>query len=228
VRIASRLRPLAALATLAALAAALLVPASRSGAQTTPRPDAPAAARAEGPRASEPRERAPQPRPHSSRVAVDPARVRIDDGDTFEIAWSERDTETVRILGIDTPETAHPQHDLPYAQAFGPEARAFARGAFAAAERVEVLRTPTLDPYGRTLGYAFLNGKNYSVLVVRAGLAEESITRYGDNGLPDLAAEVVAAAKATGPRPFESPADFRRRMRDLTRFRRENPEHPRP
>uniref|UniRef100_A0A832MK86 Thermonuclease family protein n=1 Tax=Eiseniibacteriota bacterium TaxID=2212470 RepID=A0A832MK86_UNCEI len=159
-------------------------------------------------------------------MAVDPALVRVDDGDTFEIAWSARDTEVVRILGIDTPETRHPQHDLPYAQSFGPEARAFAKGAFAAAERIEVLRSATLDPYGRTLGYVFLNGRNYSVLVMRAGLAEESITRFGDNGLPDQAAEVLAAAKASGPRPFESPGEFRRRMREVSRWMKEQGIYP--
>jgi endonuclease YncB( thermonuclease family) len=202
-----------------ALALVLALPGPAVHAQS---PSAPPA-RGEAPAAPAPVSRAPrpQPRPHGERVAVDPALVSVDDGDTFEIVWAPADTERVRILGIDTPETAHPQHDLPYAQSFGAEARAFARGAFAAAERIELLRASTTDPYGRTLGYAFLNGRNYSVLVVRAGLAEESVTRYGDNGLADEAAEVLAAAKAAGPTRFESPADFRRRMRELSRWMKE-------
>lgn len=163
-------------------------------------------------------ERRPQTRPHGTKVKVDPQQVRVDDGDTAVIQWSAADAETVRFLGIDTPETRHPSHDLPYAQAFGPEARAFGQGAFAAATQVELLRSATTDPYRRTLGYFFLNGKNYSVLVVSARLAEESITRYGDNGLPEPAAAVAAAAKAAGPLPFESPGDFRRRMRDVSRW----------
>ena len=75
-----------------------------------------------------------------------------------------------------------------------------------------MLRCATLDPYKRTLGYLFINGKNYSLLVIKARLAEESITPYGDNGFPEIAAEVMAAAKAAGPLPFESPNLFRRRM----------------
>jgi micrococcal nuclease len=185
---------------------------------------APAAvlAQAAAPRTGEPRpEPKPQTRPHSLRVPVDPTLVQVDDGDTVVVRWSKDDLETVRILGIDTPETRHPEHDLPYAQAFGPEARAFARGAFAAATQVELLRARTIDPYGRTLGYVFLNGRNYSVLAVKARLAAESVTFYGDNGLPKEAAEVLAAAKAAGPLPFEPPHAFRARMRDVSRWMKE-------
>ena len=158
----------------------------------------------------------PQPRPHGQRVPVDPARVRVDDGDTVNISWSKDDTETVRILGIDTPETRHLEHNLPYPQDFGPEARGFALGAFATATDVQILRSSTLDPYGRTLGYLFVNGRNYSVLVVQARLAAETVSHYGDNGLPKESAEVLAAAKTAGPVPFEPPFQFRARMREVS------------
>jgi micrococcal nuclease len=164
----------------------------------------------------------PQPRPHGSRVPVDPSRVVVDDGDTVVINWGKDDSETIRILGIDTPETRHLQHNLPYAQSFGPEARGFALGAFMTATRIELLRAATLDPYGRTLGYLFLDGRNYSVLVVRARLAEESVTFYGDNGFPQEAAAVLAAAKEAGPLPFESPHLFRARMREVTKWMEEH------
>jgi micrococcal nuclease len=189
----------------AALAAALFLPASLATAQAPARP-APA----------------PQPRSHGTRVVVAPAILSVDDGDTVVIRWSKDDVETVRILGIDTPETRHLPHDLPYAQPFGPEARAFAEGAFSVASQIEILRSATLDPYGRTLGYLFLNGVNYSVLVVRARLAVETVTFYGDNGLPAPAAEVLAAAKAAGPVPFEPPHQFRARMREVTKWMKEH------
>jgi len=163
----------------------------------------------------------PQTRAHSTRVPVDPARILVDDGDTVVIRWSRDDLETVRVLGIDTPETRHVEHDIPYAQPFGPEARAFAQGAFATATTVELLRARTLDPYGRTLGYLFLNGRNYSVLVVAARLAAESVTFYGDNGLPREAAAVLVAAKSAGPLPFEPPHAFRSRMRDVSQWMKE-------
>jgi len=90
------------------------------------------------------------------------------------------------------------------------------------ATKVELLRSPTLDPYGRTLGYFFINGKNYSVLVVSARLAEETVSRYGDNGLPEQAAAVAAAAKAAGPVPFDSPGEYRRRMREVSHWMKAN------
>jgi endonuclease YncB( thermonuclease family) len=168
----------------------------------------------------------PQPRPHAARVSVDPALVQVDDGDTVQIRWSASDAEQVRILGIDTPETRHVEHDLPYDQPFGREAEAFAQGAFATAERIELRRSSTLDPFGRTLGYLWIDGRNYSVLVVTARLAEESVTRYGDNGLPQEAAEVLAAAKNAGPLPFESPGAFRARMREVSRWMKDRGIYP--
>jgi micrococcal nuclease len=188
------------------LALAALLIADRAPAQSPATPATPAPAAAE---------RKPQPRPSGARVSVDPSKIDIDDGDTATIHWSDG-VEVVRVLGIDTPETRHVNHDLPYAQPFGAEARGFALGAFAVAGKIELLRDKTLDPYGRTLGYFFLDGRNYSVLVVAARLAEETVSHYGDNGFPQEAAAVLAAAKGAGPLPFESPYLFRRRMRDVS------------
>ena len=171
-------------------------------------------------------EPSPQPRPSGVRVAVSPKLVSVDDGDTVTIRWSRSDLETVRILGIDTPETRHVEHDIPFDQPFGPEARAFAQGVFANAQTVELLRAKTLDPYGRTLGYVFANGANYSLLVLAAALAEESVTHYGDNGFAKEAAEVLATAKAAGPLAFEPPGAYRARMRELAKALKARGEYP--
>src|SRR5262245_21984483 len=68
------------------------------------------------------RPRNPQTREHGVRVVVPAASVLVDDGDTFDIVWAAGDSETVRILGIDTPETMHPAHSIPKDQQGGPEA----------------------------------------------------------------------------------------------------------
>jgi endonuclease YncB( thermonuclease family) len=167
-------------------------------------------------------ERRPQPRPSKTRVSVPVEKVRTGDGDTIDIEWAKGDVEIIRILGIDTPETQNPEHNLPYGQAFGDEARGFAKGAFSAAQRIEVLRTDSLDPYGRSLGYVFVNGVNYSVLIVRARLAVETVSHYGDNGFAKEAAEVLAAANAAGPVPFEAPHLYRARMRDVSEAMKRN------
>src|SRR2546430_16342935 len=48
--------------------------------------------------------------------------VRVVDGDTVEVARGGSDTDTVRLLGINTPETHHPTKPV---ECFGPEAAAF-------------------------------------------------------------------------------------------------------
>lgn len=167
-----------------------------------------------------------QPRPHGQRVRVDPAAVTVEDGDGVLIRWGEKDTEIIRILGIDTPEVRRLEHNLPYDQPFGPEARAFAQGAFAAATEIELLRSPTLDPYDRTLAYLYINGRNFSVLTIKAGYSGETVSHYGDNGLPRESAEVLAAAKAAAPLSFEPPHLYRARMRTLTNWLKENGQYP--
>lgn len=167
-----------------------------------------------------------QTRPHGQRVPVGVAKIEVDDGDSVVIHWGTGDTETVRILGIDTPETRHIPHEIPYAQPFGPEATAFLEGVLAVAAQAELLRASTLDPYGRTLGYLFVNGRNYSVLVIQARLAEETVTQFGDNGFPREAEAVMAAAKAAGPLAFEPPHEYRARMRALSRWMKEKGIYP--
>jgi micrococcal nuclease len=167
-----------------------------------------------------------QTRSSMHRVDVPLDKIDVDDGDTVTILWDDHDREVVRILGIDTPEIQHLAHNLPYDQPFGREATGFAKGAFAAATNVELLRAETIDPYGRTLGYLFVNGANYSELIVRAHLAAETVSHYGDNGFPEEAQRVLEAAHAAGPVPFEPPYLFRRRMRDVTQWMRDHHELP--
>ena len=167
-----------------------------------------------------------QSRPNGQRVKVDPSLVVVEDGDTVIIRWPGAEAEIVRILGIDTPETRRLEHNLPFDQPFGKEAHAFAQGAFAAASEIELLRCPTLDPYDRTLAYLFINGRNYSIMVIKARYSTETVTHYGDNGLPEEAALVKAAAKDIGPLPFEPPHVYRARMRDLTNMMKQKGQYP--
>jgi endonuclease YncB( thermonuclease family) len=160
-----------------------------------------------------------QTRPSLERVTVDPALVEVGDGDTVVIDWGDGDRERVRILGIDTPEVAHHSMGWYDDQPYGRRATAFAEGVFAAAQTVELLRAAETDGYGRTLGYLFVNGFNYSVLVIKAGYAVETVGHYGDNGLPAEADEVLAAWREVAPVPFEAPYRFRRRMRELNDWR---------
>lgn len=149
----------------------------------------------------------PASRATGARVAVAFEAVKILDGDSMVLRWAPADAETVRVLGIDTAELfgskgRHPAGERLRITPRGAEARGFARGAFAAARRIELLRSAGLDRYGRTLGYFFLDGRNYSVLVIEARLSRETVSRWGDNGLPREAQEVLdAARRARAPAP---------------------------
>src|SRR5580765_4660313 len=48
--------------------------------------------------------------------------VRAVDGDTIVVAFADGHTDTVRVLGVDTPETHDPRKPV---QCFGPEAAAY-------------------------------------------------------------------------------------------------------
>jgi endonuclease YncB( thermonuclease family) len=174
---------------------------------------------------------APQQRVSGRRVAVPRDAVHVDDGDTVQVRWPDGSTEDVRILGIDAPEIAHPSHGRPFGQKEGPEALAYAQRAFGQARVIELLRAATLDAYGRTLGYLFLDGRNYSQDIIGAGLAYETISKWGDNGLSAEAAGVMAAARRAGTPTFEAPYLFRRRMKQMERenaFRNPAPAAPTP
>ena len=73
-----------------------------------------------------------------------------------------------------------------------------------------VLKSPTKQP-GR-IGF-----RGDIALKFQARLADESVSRYGDNGFAKEAAEVLSAARAAAPLPFEPPSAYRNRRRDVSR-----------
>src|ERR1700761_1655309 len=81
--------------------------------------------------------------------------VRAVDGDTLEVAIDEGATETVRLIGVDTPETVKP--DTPV-QCFGPRASAFEHRTVEG-RRVRLLTgVEPRDFYGRLLAYVWIDG----------------------------------------------------------------------
>jgi endonuclease YncB( thermonuclease family) len=130
--------------------------------------------------------------------------IRLDDGDSFSCAG-----EQIRVLGIDTPETRHPDHGLMKDQPMGKEATKFTYNALKKAKRILIIRGGT-DPYKRTLAHVLLDGNLLGVMLIKAGLAFENISRYGDNGMPEFALEISEAWKSS-PRPsFQDPHLWRK------------------
>jgi micrococcal nuclease len=93
--------------------------------------------------------------------------VQAFDGDTIVVADGGR-RETIRLLGVDTPETHHPRKPV---QCFGPEAAAFTQarleGQWVRLED-DVERH---DIYGRRLAYVYLHGRRFEDVLLTRGYA---------------------------------------------------------
>ncbi len=133
--------------------------------------------------------------------------IRFDDGDTFFIK-----DKPVRVLGIDTPEIAHPRLGIHEGQPYGDVAADSTRVMIMRAKKIEYV-SGGRDRYRRKLAHVFLDGELLAVRLIRMGLAYETVSYYGDNGFPDLAQQIVDAAR-TSPKPkFESPVNWKRKQR---------------
>ncbi len=152
--------------------------------------------------------------------------VRIVDGDTVEIRYRNGTADTVRLLGVDTPEvhsanTPEEFEGIPETAAgerclrrYGERASAFATERLA--DRTVVLRFDAESDrrgyYGRLLGYLVVDGENFNRLLLTNGLARvydsrftererfyeaESTAREAGTGLWACATDTGAGATAT-------------------------------
>ncbi len=95
--------------------------------------------------------------------------IRIIDGDTVKVSING-ETTTIRLIGVDTPETVHPSKPV---EAFGKEASMFLDNLLKG-EEVNLLfeqGVMTKDKYGRTLAYLFRcpDGLFVNLEIVRQG-----------------------------------------------------------
>lgn len=131
--------------------------------------------------------------------------IVFDDGDSFACGKDE-----IRVLGIDTPEIIHEQHGIFEDQPMGREAAAFTNGALKNAKRITIIRGEK-DHYGRNLAHVLIDGELLGVLLIKRGLAYETISTYGSSGFPELAIQIKEASAAM-PRPqFEEPHQWRKK-----------------
>jgi micrococcal nuclease len=119
--------------------------------------------------------------------------VRAVDGDTLEVAIDDGATETVRLIGVDTPETVKP--DTPV-QCFGPQASDLEHRTVEG-HRIRLLTgVEPRDYYGRLLAYVWIEGRFLEAQLLRRGLARV-LTFHPNDRFADRF-EVIAqkAAKA--------------------------------
>ncbi len=94
--------------------------------------------------------------------------VEVLDGDTITVTRGVGAPETIRLLGVDTPETHHPTKPV---QCFGPEASAYTtRRLLGQLVRLED-DVETHDIYGRRLAYVYLHGHRFEDELLQNGYA---------------------------------------------------------
>ncbi len=83
--------------------------------------------------------------------------------------------ETVRLIGIDTPETVHPTKPV---QCFGPEASIFTKSLLPEGTRVRVVRdAEARDAYERLLAYIHVVGESGNDVFVNLELVRLGYAR---------------------------------------------------
>jgi micrococcal nuclease len=115
------------------------------------------------------------PAPPSERMLV----TDVVDGDTIKVL-SGRRQETVRLIGVDTPETGRPGTPVRF---YGPEASLFTRRALIEKRVLLKFEPPgraggSRDKYQRTLAYVFTDdGSNFNLALIEQGFGR-AYTRY--------------------------------------------------
>lgn len=129
----------------------------------------------------------------ASGTYADPFKcTRVIDGDTIEINYGGK-TEKVRLIGVDTPETVHPNKPVEY---FGKEASNFTRslvqGKFITLKFDWQLR----DMYNRLLAYVYLeDGTLLNKKIIEQGYGH-AYTKYPFKYLDEFRATELKARKA--------------------------------
>lgn len=94
--------------------------------------------------------------------------LRVVDGDTIEVMYQGK-KESVRLIGVDTPETVHPSKPV---QPYGPEASAFTKARLGGQRVGLEFDVEQRDQYGRLLAYVWLGDQMFNQVLVQEGYAQ--------------------------------------------------------
>jgi micrococcal nuclease len=132
-----------------------------------------------------------------SRQATPRVRVlEAIDGDTLVVELPDGSTDTVRILGVDTPETHHPTKGV---ECFGPEAAAYTATRLTGRFVRLVGDVEPRDIYDRRLAYVIVDGHRFDDELLRKGYARLLVIEPNRAHARDLlAAELTARRTKRG------------------------------
>jgi micrococcal nuclease len=174
------------------------------------------------------------PSPIDGGTARQATVIEVTDGDTVDVRFANGETATVRLLGVDTPESIMSNMDpseygIPdttqgrdWLLNWANKASAFATNKLAG-EQVLVVTDPASDKrgyYGRLLAYIYIDGTNFGKSLVQRGYAQvytggefvleneyldlEATAQAADNGLWAFEAETTPTTTPT-PASTEPP-----------------------
>jgi micrococcal nuclease len=100
--------------------------------------------------------------------------IRVYDGDTIQVQLDSGKTETIRFLGIDTPESYKTRFG--YTEYLGDEAKTYIKQIlYNKMVRIESYKKNDdlyRDRYGRILGYVYCDNRDISLQLLERGLAK--------------------------------------------------------
>jgi endonuclease YncB( thermonuclease family) len=127
-----------------------------------------------------------------------------DDGDSFYCGEVE-----IRLLGADTPEIVHYEDGIFINQDYGLAAASFTYQAITEAQHI-IIKEGEIDKYGRVLAHVEIDNELLSVRLIKAGLAYETISTYGDQGFLEFADQIMTASWTAPQQKFQNPHDWRK------------------
>jgi micrococcal nuclease len=136
-----------------------------------------------------------------SWIGSEPARypasvLDVVDGDTIVVVFADGRRATVRVLGVDTPETKHPTVGV---ECYGPEAYAFTRAVLLGAQVTIEFDREVFDKYGRLLAHVWHDGRSLGDQLLERGLAEVFVLPpNGAHARTQLGLELDARAARRG------------------------------
>lgn len=94
--------------------------------------------------------------------------IRVVDGDTIDVRFSNGATSRVRFIGVNTPETLHPQKPV---EKYGKEASNYTKKRLTNQTVTLEFDVGVKDKYGRFLAYVWVGKELYNETLVKDGYA---------------------------------------------------------
>ncbi len=107
---------------------------------------------------------APEDKPASDIYTVN----SVVDGDTIKITYNGKE-ESVRLIGVDTPETVHPTKEV---QAYGIEASDYTKAQLAGKQVRLEFDVEQRDSYGRLLAYVWIGDTLFNETLIAEGYGQ--------------------------------------------------------